>query len=193
MSNLISTLYQELADTSKPVTILVLLLWKLIQKFFLVAPSLGETRQKRLRSQRRETKFYKIKPKFLRCLLTAELSITSWFSSVQQKAILFTITYRGPMLHILVSNWNKGIWWVSRGVQNTANHDRDLNQSSAIPWISTNWLRRDSRVTWSTLSKAAVRSSKTSWASEPASVATKILFKTLRWAVSVLWEGRKPG
>jgi len=68
----------------------------------------------------------------------------------------------------------------------------DLNQLRAVSVIPVVWCRRFRSMPWSTVSKAADRSSSMRSDGEPASAVIRRSFVTLTRAVSVLWAWRKP-
>lgn len=67
----------------------------------------------------------------------------------------------------------------------------DLNHSKGIPLIP-HCAKREIRMLWSTVSKAAVKSRSRSTAGSPESVINKISLSIFKRAVSVLWWVLKP-
>lgn len=65
-------------------------------------------------------------------------------------------------------------------------HKKDLKQLRARPRMPTHCSRREIRIVWSTVSNAALRSSKTRITESPESTDTRISFNTLSRADSVL-------
>ena len=68
----------------------------------------------------------------------------------------------------------------------------DLNHFRAFPVIPTQSSRRDKRIWWSTVSKAAVKSKSTSAAELPESTVKRRSLKIFKSVVSVLWRDLKP-
>lgn len=67
-----------------------------------------------------------------------------------------------------------------------------MNHSSAVPQMPVKWSNRATRVLWSTVSKAAVRSNKTRITWSPESFARRMSLKALSKADSVLCRVLKP-
>ena len=67
-----------------------------------------------------------------------------------------------------------------------------MNHSRAVPLISTQCSRRKIKILWSTVSNAAVRSSRIRMAQSPVSVVNSRSLKTFSSADSVLWRALKP-
>ena len=67
----------------------------------------------------------------------------------------------------------------------------EVSQSSAVP-STPSWRSLWRRMEWFTVSKAALRSSRTRMLRAPESAEVRRSLMTLVRAVSVLWRGRKP-